>query len=172
MLNFSQLFISWWNVRRSNYVRCSGLSRCECGRASPCGAPGPRFVTSISLFFHNDICIEWVDIEPQSCMRCAPHCPHFFINILTFPLFAGELFHNKNCVDPFVRRVLIWFILSRQNSRHPVRRAARAAAAFVNLLARLLVFSLVGANKKLRMSLEPRIVSQSSIQSGFHLRTF
>lgn len=39
------------------------------------------------------------------------------------------------------------------------------AAAFVNLLARLLVFSVVGANKKLRMSLERRIV-QSPFRAG------
>lgn len=43
-------------------------------------------------------------------MRRVQHCPHFFINILTFPLFVPPSYFTNNGVYPFVRSVLILFI--------------------------------------------------------------
>lgn len=150
MLKFSQLFIRWLGVRRNNYVRCSKVSGTWMRR--PTGRPFARFVTSISQFFLYEICIKWVDIARQSRHAVRPALSAFLYKYFDISFICSAEFHKRNCVDPFVRCVLIWFIPSRQNVRHPVL-SGRGAAAFVNLLAHLLVFSLVGANKKLRMCL-------------------
>lgn len=101
--------------------------------------------------------MEWVDTAPQS-RRAVHHCPLFFINIVTFPLFGSRsYFTNKLCRSLCEACFnLIYSSTTKRETSCAERRASREAAAFVDLLARLLVFSLVHANKTHRMSLEFR----------------
>lgn len=130
------------------------------GYTSQAGRPA-RFLASIRYvnlgFFYTQICIEWVDIAQQS-RHAVPRALFAFL----YKYFDISLIRPAE----LVHKQIVWILLCSvcnliysltTNVRHPVLWGVGAgAAAFVDLLALLLGFSLVGVNKTFRMSLECR----------------